>query len=142
MSNFVKSWSKINMSGLNFLRTHPFPFIYFFSFFFGGGGGGGDRQLWKVVVWERGKDTYMVSWGPEGCYKYSKMYHWEPEGRYCCTMSMARTPIWFSTEHLWIVIAPFWLSTEHLWIVIAPFWLSTDDISYIKVRVNMIRNIV
>ena len=48
----------------------------------------------------------------EGCYQYSKMFHCEPEGGYCCTI---------------VVIAPFWFSTEHLWIVIAPFWLSTDD---------------
>ena len=27
---------------------------------------------------------------------YSKMFHWEPEGRYCCTKSMAKVPVWFS----------------------------------------------
>ena len=76
-------------------------------------------------------------WG----YQYSKMFLWEPEGCYRCTMSMTIVPFcfsmehlwivivpfWFSMEHLWIVIAPFWFSMEHLWIVIAPFWLSTHD---------------
>ena len=47
-------------------------------------------------------------------YQYSKMFCWEPEGHYCCTMSMAIMPFWFSMEHLWIVIVPFWPSTEEL----------------------------
>ena len=61
---------------------------------------------------------YTVTWEPERRYQYSKMFHvlkiWEPEGCYRCTMSMAITPIWFSTEHLWVVIAPFWLSTDDM----------------------------
>ena len=39
---------------------------------------------------------------------------WEPEGRYCCTKSMAIAPFWFSTEHLWAAITPFWLSTDDI----------------------------
>ena len=50
-----------------------------------------------------------------------KVFRWEPEGRYCCTKSMA--------------IAPFWLSTEHLWTAITPFWVSTDDMSSTCVHV-------
>ena len=62
----------------------------------------------------------IVIWDPEGGYQYSKMFHWETEGRYySCTKSMAIAPIWFSTEHLWIVIAPFWLSTDKI-----QFWSS------------------
>ena len=41
------------------------------------------------------------------------MFHWEPEGRYCCTKSMAIAPFWFSKEHLWFAIVPFWLSTDN-----------------------------
>ena len=57
-------------------------------------------------------------WGISYCYVYlnsnyisfqnqkgvnadSKMFRWEPEGRYCCTKSMAITSFWFSTEHCW-----------------------------------------
>ena len=39
---------------------------------------------------------------------------WEPEGRYCCTKSMAIAPFWFSTEHRWSAITPFWLSTDEM----------------------------
>ena len=28
----------------------------------------------------------IVSWEPEGCHQYSKMFHWEPEGHCHCTM--------------------------------------------------------
>ena len=42
------------------------------------------------------------------------MFHWEPEGRDYCTMSMAIAPLSFSIEHLWIMIAPFWLSNEDM----------------------------
>ena len=53
----------------------------------------------------------IVSWEPEGHYHYSKMFHCEPEGRFCHWLCTAIAPFWFSTEHLWILIAPFWLST-------------------------------
>ena len=43
---------------------------------------------------------------------YSKMFHWEPEGRYHCTKSTAIAPFWFSTEHRWIVITPFCFSAD------------------------------
>ena len=36
----------------------------------------------------------------------------EPEGRYRCTMSLAITPFWFSTEHRWRALTPFWLSAD------------------------------
>ena len=48
----------------------------------------------------------VVSWESEGCYQYSKMFHWEPEGHHCCTMSIAKVPFWFLIDYLWIVIAP------------------------------------
>ena len=31
-------------------------------------------------------NKYIVSWEPEGCYQYIKMFHWEPEGRHWCTV--------------------------------------------------------
>ena len=65
------------------------------------------------------QDLYIVSWEPEGCYRYQKMFHWEPEGQSRCTMSMVIVPFWFSMEHLWIVIVPFWLSTDD---IILSFW--------------------
>ena len=34
----------------------------------------------------------------------SKMFHWEPEGRYRHTPCTAIAPFWFSMEHLWIAI--------------------------------------
>ena len=37
---------------------------------------------------------------------------WEPEGRYCHRLCTAIAAFWFSTEHLWILLAPFWLSTD------------------------------
>ena len=45
----------------------------------------------------------------EGHYRYSTMSHWEPEGLYHCTQSMALAPFWFSTEHQ-KAFMPFWLS--------------------------------
>ena len=45
-------------------------------------------------------------------YNYSKMFFWEPEGRYHHRLCTLITPFWFSKEHLWIVIMPFWLSTD------------------------------
>ena len=57
---------------------------------------------------------HVISWEPEGRYKYSKMFRWEPEGHYLCTKSMAIAPFWFSREHRWIVIVPFWLSTDDI----------------------------
>ena len=67
--------------------------------------------------------SMMLHWEPEGHYcctmsmvldQYSKMFHWEPEGHYCCTMSMAIVPFWFTTEHPWKAIKPFWLSTDDI----------------------------
>ena len=40
--------------------------------------------------------------------------HWEPEGRYCCTNSMALAPFWFSTVHCWTALIPFWLSADDM----------------------------
>ena len=54
----------------------------------------------------------FVSWKPEGRYKCSTTFHWEPEGRYHCTKHMMIASFWFSTVHLWRVIAPFWLSID------------------------------
>ena len=65
-----------------------------------------DDKIFEVA------DDDNVSWEPEGRYKYSKMFHCEPEGLYHCTMSMAIAPFWFSMDHLWTMIAPFWLSTD------------------------------
>ena len=50
----------------------------------------------------------------KGRYHYSKMFRWEPEGRYCHRHCTALAPFWFATEHLWILIAPFWLSTDDI----------------------------
>ena len=41
---------------------------------------------------------YSVSCEPEGRYHHSKMFHWEAEGGYHCTMSMAIVPFWFSVR--------------------------------------------
>ena len=49
----------------------------------------------KGEGWGRGLNTfheYIVSWAPEGCYHYSTMFHWKPEGRCCCTKSVAIAP--------------------------------------------------
>ena len=35
--------------------------------------------------------------------RYSTMFHWEPEGCYCCTKFMAIAANWSSTEHRWVV---------------------------------------
>ena len=40
------------------------------------------------------------------------MFYWEPDGRYCCTKSMALAPFWFSTEHSWTGLMPIWLSAD------------------------------
>ena len=53
---------------------------------------------------------HTISWELGGCYHYSKMLRWQPEGPYT-----AIVPFWFSTEHLWILIAPFWLSTDNIY---------------------------
>ena len=52
----------------------------------------------------------------EGLYLYSKMFHWEPEGCYHRRLCTAIAPVWFSMEHLWILIVPFWLSTYAIYI--------------------------
>ena len=55
------------------------------------------RRSWGVAFQMHLTNLHIVSW--------------EPEGRYCCTMSVAIVPFWFSMEHLWIVIVkvPVWL---------------------------------
>ena len=63
----------------------------------------------------------MLSVESQKGYQYSKMFHWEPEGRY--------------HHRLCIVIAPFWFWREHLWIFIMPFWLSIDDMVYWMPRI-------
>ena len=40
------------------------------------------------------------------------MLQWEPEGRYCCTKSMAIAPFWFSMEHCWTALMSFWSSAD------------------------------
>ena len=42
------------------------------------------------------------------------MLHWEPEGAYFCTKSMAIVPFWFSMEHCWTTLAPFWLLADDI----------------------------
>ena len=44
------------------------------------------------------------------------MFLWEPaEGRCCHCLCTAIVPrFWFSTEHLWILVAPFWLLTDDI----------------------------
>ena len=86
----------------------------------------------------------MVSWEQEGRNHYSTVFHWEPEGRYHCTKSMAIVPFWSSRELCWtalmpfllslykiyaMAIVPFWFSTEHCWTALMPFWLPADDMS-------------
>ena len=67
----------------------------------------------------------------EGRYHYSKMFCWEPEGRYYHGNYTAIASFWFSMEHLRILIAPFWFSMEHLRIWIAPFWFSMEHFTNI-----------
>ena len=60
---------------------------------------------------------------PQGRYHYSKMLRWKPEGRYRYRHCTVIEAFWFSTEHLWMLIAPFWLSTDdmvkaHLWFML------------------------
>ena len=50
-------------------------------------------------------------------YHYSKMFRWEPEGRYRHRIFTAVAPFWFSTAHLWMLIAPFWLVFIFTWSV-------------------------
>ena len=57
----------------------------------------------------------IVSWEPEGCYCSSKMFHWEPGGRYHHRLCTAIVAFWFSMEHLWIAIMPFWLSADNIY---------------------------
>ena len=56
------------------------------------------------------------------------MFRWEPEGKYCCTKSVAKTPFWFSMEHHSTASVPFWFSMEHHRTVLVPFWFSAHDI--------------
>ena len=58
--------------------------------------------------------THIVSWEPEWRYPYWHVFRWEPEGRYRHRHCTAIVSFWFSTEHLWIMIAPFWLSTDDI----------------------------
>ena len=37
----------------------------------------------------------------KGVITNSTMFHWEPEGCYCYTKSVAIVPFWFSMEHHW-----------------------------------------
>ena len=85
-------------------------------------------QSWGITLNENQSRDISSAESQKGVIADQKMFHWEPEGRYCCTNSMAIAPFWFSTEHHWCAITPFWLSTEHHWCAITPFWLSTDDI--------------
>ena len=61
------------------------------------------------------------------CYHYSKMFRWEPEGRYHHRLCTAIAPFWFSTEHVWLVIAPFWLSNWRY----VPIWILLNSIQKI-----------
>ena len=65
------------------------------------------NRRWHILSVESQKDAINIQ-------RCSKMFHREPEGRYCCTKYMAIAPFWFSMEHLWILIAPFCLSTDDL----------------------------
>ena len=71
-----------------------------------------DRFYCTVVL----KRHIFVSWEPEGCYCSSKIFRWEPDGRY--------------RHRLFTAIALFWFSREHRWAAITPFWFSTDVLSY------------
>ena len=62
----------------------------------------------------------MFRWEPEGrycSYKDVSVSSWEPEGRYCCTKSMA---IWSA----------------------APFWLSADDMCRTELSLSTIMDVV
>ena len=58
------------------------------------------------------------------------MFHWEPEGRYRHRHCTAIAPFWFSTEHLWIVIATFLLSTDSKFMVLCRSVISKTMISH------------
>ena len=62
-------------------------------------------QQWRVQI---------VSREPEGRYQHSIIFHWEPEGRYRCTKSVAILPFWCSVEHLWTALMPFCFSPDEI----------------------------
>ena len=82
-------------------------------------------SMWSISFQNQKIMTYTVSSALEGRYQYSKMFCWEPEGRYRCSM------------YMYMAIALFWCSTEHLWIVIAPFWLWSDNNLVVVIVVNL-----
>ena len=55
----------------------------------------------------------IVSWGPElGRYCCWKMFHWEPEGCYWCTLSLAIAPFWLSADDTIAGYTVFWLQEQ------------------------------
>ena len=67
----------------------------------------------------RERSAYITSSveSQKGVIAAQRCFRWEPEGRYCCTKSMAIAPFWFSTEHCWSAItALLALNWRHLWI--------------------------
>ena len=46
----------------------------------------------KQCNYNKTENMHIVSWVPEGRCQYSEMFHWEPEGHYRCTLSMAIAP--------------------------------------------------
>ena len=81
----------------------------------------GTKQSIHIVSFPT-RHTVRVHIVLKGTHRYN--VSWEPEGRYCCTKSMAMAPFWFSVEHLCSAITPFWLSTDNiiiLWYIIAQY---------------------
>ena len=65
-----------------------------------------ESSYYLIFQW-RNKSTLLSQTATlsSSCYVVPcKVESWKLEGHYRCTMSMAIVPIWFSMEHLWIVI--------------------------------------
>ena len=66
------------------------------------------------------------------------MFHWEQEGCYRCTNSMALALFWFSMEHRGTVLMPFWLPADGImigWLAWRALWQGGEDHGHSSERV-------
>ena len=52
--------------------------------------GTGTRIIMQCMLYTHNVQIYIVSWEPEGCYHYSKMFRWEPEWCYSITIDFVQ----------------------------------------------------
>ena len=102
----------ISINPLNIYRFPPPPLLFSSDIMYGRGDGG-ESIFGTVFEGEYGMWTLPVE-SQKGVIAVEKMFHWEPEGCYRCTKSMALAPFWFLMEHLWTAIMPLWLSTDSI----------------------------